>query len=100
MGILSEIAPAAMLTLQQLSYIMVMELPFGYYNWILPTPIFPLLGYLFVRMSRALPPYHTLWDEEEHRIWFEEKHREKVRDPRLKVPISYLIRSRLRKLRK
>jgi hypothetical protein len=100
MGILSEIAPAAMLTLQQFATIMVLELPFGFYSWILPTPFFPLLGYLFIRLSKATFPFDTLWDDEEHRMWFEERQREQAMDLGIKVPISYLIRSRLRRLRK
>ncbi|MFW9811718.1 MAG: hypothetical protein ACFFF9_04615 [Candidatus Thorarchaeota archaeon] len=100
MGVLSEIAPAAMLTLQQFATIMVIELPFGYYSWILPTPLFPLLGYIFVRLSRSTIPSDAPWDDDEHIMWFEEKPQDQPRDPNIKVPISYMIRSLIRRLRR
>jgi len=98
MGILSEMAPAAILTLLQFSYISVLEMPFWSYEWILPTPLFPLLGYLFARMSRFLTTFDTVWEDEEDVMWFESS--EPLQELGIKVPISYLILSKLRKLRR
>jgi hypothetical protein len=98
LGILSEMAPAAMLTMFQFSYIMVLDVPIWYYVWIMPTPVFPLLGYVFARMSRHTLTSDTLWEDEENVMWFESD--QEPMETRIKVPISYLIRSHLRKLRR
>jgi hypothetical protein len=98
MGVLSEIAPAAMLTLQQFALIIVLEMPFGYYSWILPTPLFPLLGYLFARKSRYTDQSDYFWDDLEQKMRFDKE--PQPMDLHIKIPVSYLIRSRLRKLRR
>jgi hypothetical protein len=104
MGILSEIAPVAFLTLMQLLTYPISEFVFGFYTWILPTPIFPILGYIYVRMSRNLSLSGTLWDDEEHRMWFEvdgpPSPEQQPKDRGIKVPITYIIRSKLRRRRK
>ncbi|MHA2026049.1 MAG: hypothetical protein ACW98U_09130 [Candidatus Thorarchaeota archaeon] len=101
MGILSEIAPVAILTLVQFMTYLVFGFPFEFYSWILPTPIFPILGYVYVRMSRNLSSAIILWDTEEHRMWFDtdtiQAPDQQPKDLGIKVPITYLIRSRLLK---
>ncbi|MGY5864112.1 MAG: hypothetical protein RTV41_05875 [Candidatus Thorarchaeota archaeon] len=101
MGVLSEIAPVAIMTLIQFMAVLSFEFPFGFYTLILPTPIFPLLGYVYVRMSRNISSAIILWDTEEHRMWFEPDMtptpEKQPQDLGIKVPISYLIRSRLMK---
>jgi len=97
-GLLAEIVPVAVLTLLNLS-----ALEFSQY--FIPTPFFPLLGYLYVRYSKLPPMMDEIWEDEEHRMWFEDDKQpislvQKPMEHRIKVPISYLIVSQFRKLRK
>ena len=101
MGILSEIVPVATMTLILYMASLTFGFPIGFYSLTLPTPIFPLLGYAYVRMSRNLSSAIILWDTEEHRMWFETDRtpspEQQPKDMGIKVPIAYLIRSRLLK---
>lgn len=101
MGILSEIVPVTIMTLILYMASLTFGFPIGFYSLMLPTPIFPLLGYAYVRMSRNLSSAIILWDTEEHRMWFETdgtpSPEQQPKDMGIKVPIAYLIRSRLLK---
>ena len=77
----------------------------AFYQTILPTPIFPLLGFLYLRFTRLPMMMDELWDEEEHRMWFEVDKptlspTQQPREQGIKVPITYMIVSQFRKLRK
>lgn len=105
-GLLAEIVPVAVLTLMYTTISIGMDVfPGSFTQFIFPTPIFPLLGYLYVRFSKLRITPDEPWDEEEHRMWFEEEQPTPTPGPqpiehRIKVPISYLIVSQFRKLRK
>lgn len=104
LGILAEVAPVAIMTLFQLVIYLPLAIPFGYFPLIVPTPIFPILGYIYVRKSRVPPRSEFLWDDEEHRMWYEEDRPSTGPDSQpielhIKVPISYLIRSKFRRRR-
>ena len=97
-GLLAEIVPVAVLSLLSLSM-------YGFYEFILPTPFFPLLGYLYVRFSKIPLMIDELWEDDEHRMWYErdKPHLSPLQPPTeqgIKVPISYLIVSQFRRLRK
>ncbi len=97
-GLLAEIVPVAMLTL--LNFPMM-----AYYQFVFPTPFFPLLGYLYVRFSKVPSMIDKLWEDEDYRMWYEGDKPaplpvQKPLEHRIKVPLSYLIISQFRKRRK
>ena len=104
-GLLAEIAPVAVMTLIYTVISIGMGVfPGSFAQFIFPTPIFPLLGYLYVRLSNLGITPDELWDDEEYRMWFEEgpptpPPGQQPMEHRIKVPISYLIVSQFRKLR-
>jgi hypothetical protein len=105
-GLLAEIVPVAIMTLISTANSIGMGEFFGSFTqFIFPTPIFPLLGYLYARFSKLRITPDELWEDEEHRMWYEEEQPtlppgQQPMDYRIKVPISYLIVSQFRKLRK
>lgn len=102
-GILAEIGPVASVTL--ISTLLSLLAP-GIMSspYILPTPFYPILGYIYVRKSRNIPKTDRIWDKDEHTFWFEDETplspKTKPEDLGIKVPIAYLIRSRLRRRRR
>ncbi|MHA2221517.1 MAG: hypothetical protein ACXAAO_05615 [Candidatus Thorarchaeota archaeon] len=103
-GILAEIVPVVSMTFYfALPPLLVLEIPM-YSIFFLPTPFYPILGYLYVRKSRNIPKTDRIWDEDGHTWWFEDETplspQTKPDELRIKVPIAYLIRSRLRRRRR
>ncbi len=97
-GLLAEVAPATILTL-------IGSLLSGFPQIIFPTPIFPLLGYLYISKSKPSTLRESIWETEEHRMWFEGEPSSpspiaQPIDHQIKVPISYIVLSRIRNLRR
>lgn len=95
-AILGEILPAALLTLLTLVGSSTTTATF----LILPIPILPLIGFAFIRFSKVIPLRNEIWPDQEYRMWYE-KEREpyvpETADESIKVPITYLILSQVRK---
>ncbi|MFW9927479.1 MAG: hypothetical protein ACFFDM_12070 [Candidatus Thorarchaeota archaeon] len=93
-GLLAEIIPIAVLT------------GMGFFSMgldqiLLPNPLFPLLGFLYIWLDKSPPLLDEIWEDEEHRMWFEgEKPIQPPLERGIKVPISYMIISQFRRLRK
>ncbi|MFX1578747.1 MAG: hypothetical protein ACFFBJ_03805 [Promethearchaeota archaeon] len=95
-AILGELLPSAVLT--SFSFV---TIGVGYVGPIfLPTPILPVIGFLFIRFSRVVPIKEELWPDYESRMWFEKEHTPYVPEPveeTIKVPVMYLLVSQIRK---
>ncbi|MFW9834177.1 MAG: hypothetical protein ACFFEK_09295 [Candidatus Thorarchaeota archaeon] len=95
-AILGELLPSAVLT--SFSFVSIGE---GYVGPIfLPTPILPVIGFLFIRFSRVVPIKEELWPDYESRMWFEKELPAYVPEPieeTIKVPVMYLLVSQIRK---
>lgn len=101
-ALLGEITPVAILSVQ---YIQVIPSYFSYVPIVSPFPLFPLIGFLFVRLWKIFPVREIMWDKEEHRMWFEGDKPTQSPFPQpmeqgIKVPITYMIISHIRRLRK
>ncbi len=95
-SILGEILPSAAITFT--------SLPFAFYGdympLILPFPILPLIGFVFIRLTRIVPMREELWLDYEHRMWYEKEHVPYTPEPKdetIKVPVTYLLVSQVRK---
>jgi hypothetical protein len=95
-AILGELLPSAVLT--SFSFITAEIGSVG--PIFIPTPILPIIGFLFIRFSRVVPIKDELWPDYESRMWFEKEHTPYVPEPMeetIKVPVMYLLVSQLRK---
>jgi hypothetical protein len=95
-AILGELLPSAVLT--SFSFVTIGVGSVG--PIFLPTPILPVIGFLFIRFSRVVPIKEELWPDYESRMWFEKEHTPYVPEPMeetIKVPVMYLLVSQLRK---
>jgi hypothetical protein len=97
-GILGEILPSAIITLLTLS-----RDPFASaILLILPTPILPFAGFALIKFSRTTPLKDELWPDYESKMWYEqgqEPHATRSPEESIKVPLTYLLISKVRKLR-
>lgn len=97
-AILGEILPSAIITLLTFSMN-----PFATaILLILPTPILPLAGLALIKFSRTTPLKDELWPDYESKMWYEqgqEPHATESGDESVKVPFTYLLISKVRKLR-
>lgn len=94
-AILGEILPAATITLIDLI------LNPGFTLLIFPTPILPIIGFVYLRFSKAIPIKDEIWDEQANRMWFEKEQEPYITQPAdesIKVPIAYLLVSQVRRL--
>ncbi|MFX1483531.1 MAG: hypothetical protein ACFFCP_10105 [Promethearchaeota archaeon] len=97
-GLLAEISPAVIMSILS-------SIPGSGLYFIVPTPILPIIGYLFVRHSKLPTMTDEIWDDEEYRMWFEgEQPAPTPYQPRMeqdiKVPLTYIIASQFRKLKR
>ncbi|MBY8996672.1 MAG: hypothetical protein KGD60_02985 [Candidatus Thorarchaeota archaeon] len=96
-ALLGELLPSAALTLFAL---ITFPPGMGFFPLFLPMPILPLLGFVFLRFSKFVPVKEELWTDYEHRMWFEKEQEPYVPKPveeTIKVPITYLLVSQVRK---
>jgi hypothetical protein len=97
-AILGELLPSAVLTLISLIFY-----PPGISAPIfVPIPILPIIGFLFIRLSKVVPIKEELWPDYEHRMWYESRpiqipYTPGLKEETIKVPVSYLLVSQLRK---
>jgi len=97
-GLVAEIVPATLLTFLGLALS-------GFPQIIFPTPFFPLLGYLYIKKSKPSTLREVIWEVEEHQMWFEAESptlspiKQSI-DHHIKVPLSYMFISKIRRLRK
>ncbi|MFW9869431.1 MAG: hypothetical protein ACFFEL_07380 [Candidatus Thorarchaeota archaeon] len=93
-GLLVEIAPVALMSI--FGWVTT-----GYYIAVTPVPAFALLGFLYVWRDKSPPLTEEIWDDEEHKMWYEsEKPPPPQMEPGIKVPITYMIMSQFRRLRR
>jgi hypothetical protein len=97
-AILGEILPSAIITLLTLSR----DPSAAAILLILPTPILPFAGLALIKFSRATPLKDELWPDYESKMWYEqgqEPPATKSPEESVKVPLTYLLISKVRKLR-
>lgn len=96
MAILGDILPAAVLTLLTLNEYSTTNTTLLF----LPIPILPLIGFTFIKFSKVIPLGKEIWSDQEYRMWYEEvlePYVSETADESIKVPITYLILSQVRK---
>jgi hypothetical protein len=99
-GILGEILPSAIITLLTLTsnsdtFASVVFL-------ILPTPFLFLAGLVLIKLSRTSVLKEELWPDYESKMWYEqgqEPHATRSPEESIKVPLTYLLMSQVRKIR-
>lgn len=97
-AILGEILPAAIITFLMLGTIA----PSSPIPLIFPAPILPFAGFVLIKLSRTKLSKEELWPDYESRMWYEqaqEPYSTKSADESIKVPLTYLLISQVRKLR-
>ena len=101
-ALLGEITPFAIISIFSFQIY-----PIYFYSTPLfsPFPLFPLIGFLFLRLCKITPIRETLWDDEEHQMWFDgdASTLSPIQQPMqegIKIPITYMIVSQIRRLRK
>ncbi|MHA3964246.1 MAG: hypothetical protein AM325_012000 [Candidatus Thorarchaeota archaeon SMTZ1-45] len=95
-AILGEILPAATVTLLTLSVIPLEFITLLFF----PMPILPIVGFIYIKFSRAIPIKEEIWQDQEFRMWFEKEQESRLpetTDESIKVPMLYLIVSQVRK---
>jgi hypothetical protein len=98
-AVLGELLPPATITLLALA---TAPQP-SFITLLYPIPILPVIGFLYLKLSKVEPLKQELWPDYEHRMWFD-----KERDPlspepvdeSIKVPLTYLLVSQVRKRRR
>ncbi len=93
LAVLGDLLPSAVITLSALLTIP----PGGFYLLFFPLPILPLIGFAFIRFSKVIPIKEELWQDYEHRMWFEKERVPELVEESIKVPITYLLASHIRK---
>jgi hypothetical protein len=97
-AILGEILPSAIVTLLMLDTIS----PGYSVPLIFPAPILPIAGLALIKLSRTRHLKETLWPDYESRMWYEqgqEPYAKESANESIKVPLTYLLISQVRKLR-
>jgi hypothetical protein len=95
-AILGEILPSAIGLLISLGF----SPPFSSTLMYLPLPILPLIGFAFLRFSKFVSVKDELWSDYEHRMWYQKEqdpYMSESADESIKVPITYLLVSKVRK---
>jgi hypothetical protein len=97
-AVLGELLPSAIITLLALG-----SAPsFAYIPLYYPIPFLPVIGFLYLKFSKVEPLKRELWPEYEHRMWFESERWPYSLEPvdeSIKVPLTYLLISQVRKRR-
>ena len=96
-AILGEILPSALIT--SLTLITSSGPAF---QLLFPTPILPIFGFIFIKLSRAVHMKDELWPDYESKMWYEqgqEPHATEPPEESVKVPLTYLLISKVRNLR-
>ncbi|NHI88604.1 MAG: hypothetical protein EAX87_03715 [Candidatus Thorarchaeota archaeon] len=97
-GILGEILPSAIITLLALSR----DISPAAILLIFPTPILLFAGIALIKFSRTTPLKDELWPDYESKMWYDQRqkpHATESGDESVKVPLTYLLMSKVRKLR-
>ncbi|MFW9787388.1 MAG: hypothetical protein ACFFE2_08545 [Candidatus Thorarchaeota archaeon] len=99
-ALLGELLPSALVT----TFYLITIPSSGFVSYLLfyPTPILPIIGLIYAKLDKIQPIKEELWPDYEHRMWFE-KEREPYTPPpaeeSIKVPLTYLLISQIRKRR-
>lgn len=98
-ALLGEILPSAAITLISLALMP----PDSFIPVFFPLPILPIIGFAFIRFSKVVLVKEEIFPDYEYRMWFEKERDPYVpgvqepRDETIKVPITYLLVSQIRK---
>jgi hypothetical protein len=96
-ALLGELLPSALITL----FALLTFFPGGgFFPMFYPLPILPLIGFVFLRLNKFVPTKEELWQDHEHRMWFEKErtpYTPAVAEESIKVPITYLLVSYIRR---
>ncbi len=95
-AMLGEILPAAVVAFLMLNT----YYDPSYFPVVLPIPLLPIAGFIFIRFSRLVRMREEIWPEQKYRMWYEkeqEPYTPAQTEESITVPISYLLLSQVRK---
>jgi hypothetical protein len=76
----------------------------GYTMQYIPLPVQQIVGLLMMLFVKQTRQDERIWDDSEDKMWFDEEGREERRTPdptpKVTIPVTYLLRSRIRGFRK
>jgi len=88
-ALLGEILPSAIILFITLFLSPIGTITFAYF----PVPLLPIIGFAYIRFSKVLDMNEEIFPDHEYRMWYEKERPAES----IKVPISYLLVSQIRK---